>query len=312
MKINEMKTGDKVQSNYLVNKITRGVTQTGSPYISVTMQDSSGEIEGKFWDVSPQIEAMVEVGKVFEFKLDIIQYRGTLQARIHNIEMVSPDAYSLDDFVKTGGYEKEYLKAEINRLRSFITEPILKKIVDKAFDYYGEDIYLYPAATRNHHDFVGGLAAHMNGMGKLVLAITDIYDIYDRDLLLSGVLLHDLGKIEEYTSPVLSEYTPEGKLIGHISIMHGRVLQWSEELGIADEEKILMLRHLILSHHGEYEYGSPVLPLIKEAEVLHFVDNLDARTNMFTKVYETLDEGSFSTRVFALNNRAFYKENKNK
>lgn len=311
MKIKDFKSGDKVEADLLIGKVTRGVTQTGAPYLSITLQDDSGEIEGKYWDVSPTIEALVEAGKVGNFKLDINQYRGALQARIHAVKILAPQEYELSDFVKASGYNKEFLKKEIQVLRDKIQDPVLHAIVEEAFDYYGEDFYEYPAATRNHHDFVGGLATHVYGMGQLALAICNLYSVYDEELLLAGVLLHDMGKIEEYTSAVLSEYTSLGKLVGHISIMHARIVAIAEKLGLENEEKVLMLRHMILSHHGEYEYGSPVLPLVKEAEMLNLIDNLDARTNMFEKVYDTLEEGSFSTRVFALSNRAFYKEGNN-
>ena len=195
----------------------------------------------------------------------------------------------------------------MNKFTNMIEDQVLQDLVKACFDFYGDKFYQYPAATRNHHDFVGGLASHVYGMANLAVSICELYPIYNRDLLLAGVLIHDMGKIDEYTAPILSEYTALGKLVGHISIMHANLVQVARELGYEDKEQTLLLRHLLLSHHGELEYGSPVVPMLKEAEMLNFIDNMDARTNMFEKFYDDQEEGTFSPRMFALNNRNFYK-----
>ena len=129
----------------------------------------------------------------------------------------------------------------------------------------------------------------------------------NRDLLVSGTFLHDLGKIKEFSAPVVPSYTTPGKLLGHISIFQAELTKIAAELGIEDSEEVLLLRHMILSHHGVHEYGSPVLPMIPEAEVLHLIDNLDARMNTIQKALDITEEGAFTQRIFALENRSFYK-----
>lgn len=291
----------------LIARYTRGVTQNGAPYLSITFQDSSGEIEGKIWDVKAEQEARIQVGLIAEVKFDVNQYKQALQLRVHDLEIKDQKNYVLEEFVNAGQFDINFLRSEITAMIETIEDPIIKDLVVANMDAVGEQFYQYPAATRNHHDFVGGLATHVYGMAKLAESVCELYPIYNRDLLLAGVILHDLGKIEEYTAPLLSEYSVAGRLLGHISIMQANFTMIATQLGYADKEQTLLLRHMILSHHGQLDYGSPVMPMVKEAEMLNLIDNMDARTNMFDKFYGDLGEGEFSSRMFALDNRNFYK-----
>ena len=133
------------------------------------------------------------------------------------------------------------------------------------------------------------------------------HDFINKSLLYAGIILHDLGKTTELSGPVLTHYTNEGRLLGHISIMQANVKEVASSLGIEDSEEVMLVRHMILSHHGEYEYGSPVLPMIPEAELLTFIDNLDARLAMLDKAMSQTVAGEFTGRIFSLENRSFYK-----
>lgn len=307
MKIRDFKKGERVSVPLLVGQFTKGVTQNGAPYLSISLQDNTGEIEAKLWDVKEEQEAVVKVGMIINVDADVLLYRQNLQLRIQQVSSLDQDSFDLAEFVQSSAYDVEFLKKEMNKFTNMIEDQVLQDLVKACFDFYGDKFYQYPAATRNHHDFVGGLASHVYGMANLAVSICELYPIYNRDLLLAGVLIHDMGKIDEYTAPILSEYTALGKLVGHISIMHANLVQVARELGYEDKEQTLLLRHLLLSHHGELEYGSPVVPMLKEAEMLNFIDNMDARTNMFEKFYDDQEEGTFSPRMFALNNRNFYK-----
>lgn len=307
MKIRDFKKGERVSVPLLVGQFTKGVTQNGAPYLSISLQDNTGEIEAKLWDVKEEQEAVVKVGMIINVDADVLLYRQNLQLRIQQVSSLDQDSFDLAEFVQSSAYDVEFLKKEMNKFTNMIEDQVLQDLVKACFDFYGDKFYQYPAATRNHHDFVGGLASHVYGMANLAVSICELYPIYNRDLLLAGVLIHDMGKIDEYTAPILSEYTALGKLVGHISIMHANLVQVARELAYEDKEQTLLLRHLLLSHHGELEYGSPVVPMLKEAEMLNFIDNMDARTNMFEKFYDDQEEGTFSPRMFALNNRNFYK-----
>lgn len=307
MKIKAFESGLRLNIPLLINRVTRGVTNSGDPYLTITFQDDSGEIDGKLWKVTKEQQDSIQSGLIVNASIEVIDYRQGLQLRVHGVEIGDQSQYDLQEFVKSGIYTTEFLKSKVLESVALIENPTIKKLVEVSLDKVGEAFYQYPAATRNHHDFVGGLATHVFGMLELAKSICTIYPIYNQDLLIAGVILHDMGKVDEYTAPLLSEYSVQGKLLGHISIAHANFVSIASELGLENTEEALMIRHMILSHHGQLEYGSPVMPMFKEAEVLNIIDNLDARTNMFEKVYSDLGEGEFSTRVFALENRNFYK-----
>ena len=153
---------------------------------------------------------------------------------------------------------------------------------------------------------MSGLAYHVVSMLDLAKAIAMLYPSLNKDLLYAGVILHDLGKVMELSGPVSTVYTVEGNLLGHITIMITEIGKAADELDIKAEE-IMILQHLVLSHHGKAEWGSPKPPLVREAEVLHYIDNIDAKINMMDRALEKVNPGEFTERVFALDNRSFYK-----
>ena len=169
-----------------------------------------------------------------------------------------------------------------------------------------EEFISYPAATRNHHEFASGLLYHTVSMCDVADILSSFYDNVNRDILIAGVILHDIGKTLELSGPIATKYTLEGKLLGHISISNAMIKETADKLHIEGEE-VTLLQHMILAHHGKNEYGSPVLPQIKEAEILYLIDNIDARMAMMDKALETVEYGKFTKRVFSLENRALYK-----
>ena len=182
----------------------------------------------------------------------------------------------------------------------------MQRIVRKMLAKYKTEFLTYPAAMTNHHDFVSGLAYHVHYMLRTAEALCDIYPSLNRSLLYSGIILHDIGKVKELSGPIGTTYTTEGNLIGHIVIAVEEISMIAAELEIEGEE-VLLLKHLILSHHGKLEYGSPKVPMLKEAEILHFIDNIDARMMMMDKHLDNTDKGKFTDRIFPLENRNLYK-----
>ena len=175
----------------------------------------------------------------------------------------------------------------------------------KKFD---KEFYEFPAAKTNHHAFEGGLAFHTTTMLQLAEKVCEVYPQLNENLMFAGVLLHDMAKCLEFTGAENTSYTLRGNLLGHIVLIDEEVSKAAIELGFDDDnEDLLMLRHCLLSHHGELEYGSPVRPQIMEAEMIHQIDVMDANMMMMTTATQTLDPGQFSQRVWALCNRNFYK-----
>lgn len=307
IKIKDFEERQKIEAPLLIVGLTKGVSNNGQPYLSLTLQDNSSSIEGKLWDVSEELSAKVQQGHIVEVVADVIKYRNNLQLKIQSLDIKNQKGYQLSDFIMTSSIPKEQLSKEIFEYVDSIEDDILKSVVTKTIESVKSQYFVYPAATRNHHEFVGGLATHTLEMCKLADKVLEVFPHINRDLLMSGILLHDVSKIEEYVSPVVVEYSTPGKLLGHISMAQAKVYEIATHLGVAESEQVMLLRHLILSHHGEYEFGSPVLPLVVEAEVLNIIDNLSARVYMFEKNTESIDEGAFSTRVFSLEGRTIYK-----
>ncbi len=305
--VKDFKEGEHISVNLLVSSLVKGVTNSGAPYLSLLLQDSSKAIEAKLWDVKGEIEKQLAVGKVFNFELEVYMYRNNLQAKIIKVFPISQNEVNLIDYVFNSPVSKDELRKNIADGINQINNENISKIVNAMLNYYNKAVYEYPAASKIHHNFIGGLATHVSGMLKVANALADIYPSVNRDYLIAGVILHDLGKIEEFTSPVLTEYSTKGKLLGHISIMDARLLQIGSELNLEDSEELLLLRHMILSHHGQHEFGSPVLPETLEAELLTYIDNIDSKVAVIDKNLADIKEGEFTQRIFSLENRCFYK-----
>ena len=299
--------GEKIQTSLLITQMNRGITNSGAPYLSFVLQDQSGSIDAKLWDAKDELLSGVEAGKVVLVSAEVLKYRNALQLRIYNLTKLEDNQFDPSDYVMATDLSLEFMQKRIHETLLSMQDVVYRDVCTSIIEDLQEKLYSYPAAAKNHHDFVGGLATHMISMLDLGEAFCTLYPMLNRDLLLAGILLHDLGKIDELSGPILTEYTVEGKLVGHISIMQSKVAEKAKALGYHDSEQVTLMRHMILSHHGEYEFGSPVLPMVMEAEMLTFIDNVDARMNMFAKALESVKPGEWTPRIFPLENRSFYK-----
>lgn len=305
-KIKELYDGYKGELKAMIISVNRGVTAKGAPYLSFVFQDKSGSIDAKYWNVSEELLHRFEPGMLVVMSGDVLCHQKQLQFRVQQMKELDETA-DVADYVKEGPVSQQELRENIQLYIDDITNTVMKQLVCGILQDHEKDFFEYPAATRNHHDFFSGLATHVLGMLQLAEQLCHLYPLLDKDLLYSGVILHDVGKTVELSGAIVSEYTTQGKLLGHISIMQAEVLAKAKELCVEDSEETMLLRHMILSHHGVYEYGSPVLPMVPEAEMLHMIDNIDARMNTLSKSLEPVQDGGFTQRVFALENRSFYK-----
>ena len=304
--IKDLNNGDHIKMKLLIFQVNKGVTNKGAPYLSLQLQDKTGVMDAKYWNVSEDEINKYKAGMICMITADVLSHNNQLQIRVSHIEMLDRNNEDLADFVRSSSIGKEELKYKINHAIDSIRNDTYQRLVKAVLLEYETDFYTYPAASKNHHNFVGGLATHVLGMVELGEFLCKQYPLLDHDLLISGILLHDIGKIVELSGPVIIEYTIEGKLLGHISIMQAKLYEIARRMNI-DNEELILLRHMILSHHGEYEYGSPVLPMVPEAEMLHLIDNIDAKMNTMEKAFERVEPGTFTPRIFAMENRSFYK-----
>ena len=309
-KIREFKEKQRLTQNLLVKSVVQGVTQKGSPYLSLVLQDNTGTIDGKLWDASEADMEAAKPGHVELLSFEVLDYNNALQLRVHSIKDIDQEPIDLSEYVMSSPVEIEQLKERIRGYIQSIRNENLKKLVTGMFQRVGRTFFDYPAASRIHHNYLGGLAEHTMGMANLADYIAGAYPYLNRDLLISGVLVHDMGKIAELGGLVSNEYTLEGKLIGHISIGHGWLMETAESLGLSDAQETLLLRHMLLSHHGKNEFGSPVLPQIPEAEALYLIDYMDSRMVALRSALETVKPGQWSQKMFAFENRQFYKAEK--
>ncbi|MDE3838120.1 3'-5' exoribonuclease YhaM [Bacillus methanolicus] len=305
--IQQYDVGEQVELFLLIKNSTKGIASNGKPFLTLILQDQSGEIEAKLWDASDDDEKNYAPQNIVKVLGDIQNYRGRNQLRIRQIRPASPaDPVKISDFLETAPVSQDEMISKITQYIFEMKNPNIQRITRYLLKKHQESFLEYPAATKNHHEFVSGLAYHVTSMLDLAKAIADLYPSLDKDLLYAGVILHDLGKVFELSGPVSTSYTVEGNLLGHITIMVNEIGKAANELGISGEE-VLMLQHLVLSHHGKAEWGSPKPPLIKEAEILHHIDNLDAKMNMLDRALARVKPGEFTERIFALDNRSFYK-----
>ncbi len=306
--LNELSDGEHITIHVLVTQVNKGITAKGSPYLSFILQDKSGTMDAKYWNVREEYLQLYKPGMLVSASGDILSHNKQLQFRISSLEILDRSEVDLREFVQSSNIPRLELKNNIEKFIHTIQNKNIQSILLALLEEYEKDFYAYPAASKNHHNFVGGLATHVLGMLKLANQVCELYPTLNRDLLFGGVLLHDLGKLIELSGPIITEYTMEGKLLGHISIMQAKVASVAEHLNIEGEE-VILLRHMILSHHGVYEYGSPVLPMLPEAEILFYIDNMDAKMNAMEKALEQVQPGEFTPRIFSLDNRSFYKSN---
>ncbi|OFS64608.1 3'-5' exoribonuclease YhaM [Nosocomiicoccus sp. HMSC09A07] len=306
-KISALQPGDSVESFYLVKRAQDGVTQQGKSYMTLILADKTGELDSKLWTVTPeQIKELKEADMV-KVRGEVINYRGNNQMKILEIRTANEnDNVSIHNFLKEAPIDGDDLFDKIMDYALKITSANLQRITRGLLTKYRKEFSTFPAAMTNHHDFVSGLAYHVYTMLRVGESLCDIYETLDRNLLYAGIILHDIGKVKELSGAVNTTYTVEGNLIGHIVIATEEITKIADELNIEGED-ILLLKHLILAHHGKLEYGSPKTPMIKEAEILHMIDNIDARILMMDKHIQSVEPGTFTQRVFPLEGRMLYR-----
>jgi len=300
-------TGEQVELFLLIKSTVKGIASNGKPFLTLILQDQSGEIEAKLWDAGEDDERKYAAQTIVKIQGDLQNYRGRSQLKIRHIRKSAPaDGVKLEDFLETAPVSQEDMVSKLTQYIFEMKNPNIQRITRHLLKKHQQSFLEYPAATKNHHEFVSGLAYHVVSMLDLAKAIASLYPSLDTDLLYAGVILHDMGKVMELSGPISTVYTLQGNLLGHITIMINEIGKAAEELGITGEE-VLILQHLVLSHHGKAEWGSPKPPLVKEAEILHYIDNLDAKMMMLDRTLERVKPGEFTERVFALDNRSFYK-----
>ena len=280
----------------------------GGKYLDMTLADRTGEINGKLWDgnVPPP-----PTGSVIKVRGLTLEYNGRLQLRIEKLRALEPaDEVDMSALTPCAPESPEAMLEELDAaVQSLQSEP-LRKIVQGLLSRYREQLSFYPAAQRIHHAERSGLLHHTTGMLRLARAVLPLYPSLNADLVLSGVMIHDLCKVEEMDSDdlgVVRDYTENGLLLGHIVMGVARIGEVAAAQDVTGEP-VTLLQHMMLSHHGEENYGSPRKPMFPEAELLHWIDLLDARMNEMQTALDKLPEGVFSEKIWSLERRLYHPQ----
>ncbi|MDF7636829.1 HD domain-containing protein [Leuconostocaceae bacterium ESL0958] len=293
----------------LVKSAEQRQTKAGKDYLAFVLADQTGDLPGNLWDVTPEQIQSLQPGRVVHVTGTRDSYRGNPQMKLTSIRLAQEDEpHDPGDFVQRAPMAEGEMTTVLNELLLQVQQPDWQRLLRYLFKKYRNEFLQYPAAKMNHHAFVGGLAYHSLSIARLATQILPLYPQLNADLLLTGALLHDLGKVIELSGPVATDYTVTGKLIGHITLIDEQLVLAANDLALdLNSEELVLLRHVVLAHHGLQEYGSPIRPQVMEAEVLHQLDELDAGLQSMTSALEQTEAGAFSKKIFALDNRAFYR-----
>lgn len=311
MSICNFKVNDKIDDYFVIKSVECKVsTVNNNRYLDLILVDKSGEINGKLWRVSDDdINSFIE-NTLIKVKGAVIEWQGNLQLRIDKMkEVTEKDNVVIDDYVPSAPLRCEEMMAILESYIDKISNYTIKEIVTYLIDIKKDKLLTYPAASKNHHSIRGGLLYHITTMLSMGEKVCEVYDDLDRELLFGGIILHDLAKIDEMNaSPlgIVSDYSIEGQLLGHIS-QGIKMIETAAEMIDSDKEIVLMLQHMVLSHHYEAEYGSPKKPMFPEAQVLHFLDKMDASLFDMRKALNSTNEGEFSEGIWSLEKRRVYK-----
>lgn len=277
--IRDIAENSPVEGMFLVKDKNNGMTKGGKQYIALNLTDKTGEVKARIWDNAEKLGPRFSQGDVVSIRAFSVQYQGALQLNITAVEKVSIDGSQVTEFLPAAAVDTDAVLAGLLEICESIAHPYLKKLLRAVFGQ-SELCSVFkaaPAAKSIHHDYIGGLIEHTASVTRLALAIAPLFPYVDRDLLLTGALLHDIGKIRELSYEKGFGYTDCGRLIGHITLGDEMIAGCIREIEGFPEDLALVVRHLLLSHHGQYEFGSPKRPKTPEALLLSYLDDLDAK-----------------------------------
>ena len=277
--IANLKVGEPVDSAFMVQESNLRTARNGSSYLQTVLSDKTGTIQCRLWDATEALAESIAVDDFVHVRGKVESYKNELQISIRSITKADTSTLHLSEFLPQSENDPGPMMKELGELLATIEDADLKALVDSflADDAFCATFRTAPAAKSNHHAYLGGLLEHTLSMARLTARICEHYPHLRRDLLMAGVFLHDIGKTQELLYKRTFRYSTAGNLIGHIIIGVLMLEEHARNLPGFPETKLDMLRHMILSHHGQYEFGSPRLPMFAEALALHYIDNLDAK-----------------------------------
>jgi len=307
--IKDFRDGDRMRDIYLCKYKLSTVTKNGKPYESLILLDKTGTIDAKIWDLYNDGIDDFDAMDVVEVHGDVIDYHGALQVNVKRIRKCSEDEYDLAELLPCSDKDTEDMMKELKTIISSVENSYCSQLLKKFFiedEAFVKAFCFSSAAKTVHHNFIGGLLEHTLGVTKLCDFYCTQYPMLNRDLLLTAAMFHDIGKTKEISPFPENDYTDCGNLLGHIVMGSEMVSEKAKEIEGFPEVLLNEIKHCILAHHGELEYGSPKKPALMEAAALTLADNTDAKMESFTEVFKGSNEKGWLgfNRVFESNIRA--------
>ena len=286
--VDTLQDGDVVNDYFVATRKDLRDTQSGSKFLGMVFKDKSGEIGGVMWNNAVSVAALFEVGDVVNVRATVNTYQGRLQLRVDQVLPMKEAEYDSADLIFTPENTTDIASAFISIMES-IENPHLKRLINSCLDDEAlmTEFKACAAGKKWHHAFRGGLILHCYEMARIAETMCELFPRLDRDLLMTGIFLHDIGKIEELSQGMYIDYTTAGKLLGHLEMGSAIANRKMDALGDFPNDLRMQIIHMILSHHGELNLGSPVVPKTLEAIVLAHIDNLDAQANAFDNIIES-------------------------
>lgn len=285
--IDQLQEGDRIDEVFLVKSSKLAETRAGKPYLLVSLTDKSGEIGGPIWENAEKLAEICQAGKFVQLKGQVQSYRDNLQLRIDFVIAVLESDVDLADFMAASDNDLDEMADQFRRVIASVENSWVRKLLNRFFkkDELWAHFKNAPAAKGIHHAYVGGLMEHSLSMVKVADMLASHYAGVDRSILLAGVILHDIGKLKELEAEIgLVNYTPQGRLKGHLVIGSEMVGEAAAKIKDFPEDLLIQIQHLILSHHGKLEFGSPTVPMTTEAFLLSYIDDLDSKMNLIEQL----------------------------
>ena len=301
---------EEVTGFYIIGNAAIKTSANGSSFLACSLTDSSGTVDAKFWNYTGPVGlSSADDGRPVFLRGKVGEFKGTLQLTLSAIRYAeAADVFNTADLVPTAPIDVRDAGRQIRELVNSIADNDYRRICEVMLERYGKAFSVWPAAKSVHHSFVSGLMMHTFNMLKLADFLAGQYaEVIDRDLLLTGTLLHDFAKTQELACSQLglvTDYSVKGQLLGHLVMGARDIDNVAKELDVP-EEKATLLEHMVLSHHGEPEFGAAVEPMFAEAELLHLIDLTDSRMEIYAETLKNMEPDSFSERIFALEKRIY-------
>ncbi len=290
--VSELQEGRQVRDLFLLSRKTLAETKAGKPYLSLTLMDKTGEIEARVWDNAVALDRVAEVGDVIAVQAIAKSYQNQVQLTVSGIRRAGQEEVVLADFMPASKRSDGEMRRELAVFIDSVSDGGLQRLLKNLF--HGDLLERFcqaPAAKKMHHAYIGGLLEHTLSVTGMADKSADHYPGLDRDLLVAGALVHDIAKTEEFSYRSLPfDYTDRGRLLGHLVLGAEMVQNAARTIKGLDRLRVDTLAHLVLSHHGRYEFGAPVLPMTPEAILLHHLDDMDAKMNYIDQLREKQEE----------------------